>query len=458
MIVYGSLIVVIIVTLIFYFLNPKKILIWEFFIPIAVTLAIIFGTKALINYANVTFTEYWGETIVSVYEEEPYNYWKTETCSRTYACGTDSKGNTQYCTEYYDCSHQEDVGPSWWNVTDLNNHYSNSEHLYDSLVRLYGTPKVVVEQKENYDSDDRAVSSNGTKFQGKAVGDYSYIYKYSWPKTEKTRKGVFSEHSYENRIKASDLSLFNISVITDKQADSMGLYKYPELDNYYSYPTILGKNIPLSAQKNFEKLNARFGVTNKLRLWVLVFDNKLSDIASYQENYWVKGNKNELVICIGRNGDEIQWAHSFSWGTSGDLTAEVSQKVLELYSISIETTSGQKAQIIPLITPLKTQIAKVTNIDTSMLPPVLPLNINKKTVTKIQKSSTPILTEKTWEAYYQYLDKNLNRFEKRSFKEFSYLKVEPKTWQVVLIYIIALVVSIGVNIWTTKNQFEDYGN
>jgi len=456
MIVYGAFILAILTTLVFYILKPREYKWWEFIIPPVISLGLIFGSKAIIDSSAVRFTEYWGETITSVYEEEPYNYWKSEMCSREVACGTDSEGNTEYCTEWYDCSHQEDVGPSWWCKTNIENSYRLSEHLYDSLLIVFGNRKNIIDSHQNYDPRDRAVSSRGTKFDGKSVGNISYVYQGIWPGTDLTRKGIFTKHTYENRIRASDLSLFNISVVTEEEADSIGLYNYPEDIDMFDCPVILGGKISPETQENFRKLNAKFGPSNKLRLWILIFDNKPASIAAYQENYWVKGNKNELVICIGTKGEEITWVHSFSWALSGELTTEVTQKALDLYIISIETTKGQNLPIaIPLNTKMKEIVSQGTGIDTVLLPPALPINLQKADITKVTKSKTPVLTEQTWKAYYDYLNNNLQRFEKRSFEEFSYIKVEPKNWQVILIYIISLLVSAGLNIWTSNNEFND---
>jgi hypothetical protein len=167
---FGALLVCLAVTAIFYFIDRQRYLWWEFFIPIAITLLLIFGMKALVEHSNVQFTEYWGETIISIYEEEPYNYWHHETCTETYACGTDSEGNTEYCTRTYDCSHQDDVGPKWKVKTDLNNKYYISEHQYDSIKILFNTPKRIVDSHNNYAPRDKAVGSKETKFEGKNVG------------------------------------------------------------------------------------------------------------------------------------------------------------------------------------------------------------------------------------------------------------------------------------------------
>lgn len=453
MIVFGSLLVSIVISLFFYLANPKEYKWWEIPVTLIIVLAMIIGAKAITDTIGVTFTEYYGETITQVYEQEPYNYWRHRTCSYT---TTDSKGNST--THYYDCSHQVDVGPDWWVVTNLNNKYNISERLHDSLVNVYKTKKVTVKQRSNYDDSDRAVGSKGTKFQGTRVGQYSYDYMTPWPKTDETRKGAFTTHRYENRIKASDLSLFNIEVVTEEQADSMGLYDYPENVDLYNFPTILSTTkVDPTIQEKFRQLNAKFGPTNRMRLWVLVFENKPAITGTYQENYWIKGNLNEMVLCIGKKGNEIQWTYAFSWSLNGTLTAEIQSKALDLYEYTVKSSEGQTLPIaIPIVnTQLKKAISDASGIDTSMLPPALPIPFAKDKVVSYTKSKTPVLTERTWTALYDYLNQNLNKYEKRSHEEFSYIKVEPKTWMIIVIYIIAIGLSVGLNIFMSTNEYYD---
>jgi len=456
MIVFGALIVVIILTAIFYYRKPEEYKWWEFGIPLLITLGMIVGAKALIDHTSVMFTEYWGETIVSVHEEEPWNEWISQTCTESYPCGTDSDGNTEYCTRTYDCSYQADYGPKWYCKTNIGNTYDMSEKRHDEYIALYGTGKKITGKHKNHSARSKCAGSNGTKFQGKTVGNTSNIYATVWPKNEQTRKGVFTKHRYENRIKASDLTVFNIPVVTEAEADSMGLFEYPTNIDKYTCPVILGGNVSDETQDLFRRLNAKFGPTNQLRLWILVFEDKPAITATYQENYWVRGNKNELIVCIGKKGNEIQWVHPFSWALSGTLTAEVGQKVLDMYELTLTTKTGQKLPAaIPIMGEAKKVIGDATGIDTSLLPPVLPLGIAQSDVQEVSKSKTPVLTEQTWEAYYKYLDVNLKRFERRSFEEFSYIKVDPKTWQIVLIYILAILISGGLNIWVSNNEFND---
>jgi hypothetical protein len=462
MIVYLALLIPIIVTGIFYYFKKHEFVWWEFFIPIASVLLVTGISKAIIDHSSVQFTEYWGSTVVAVYEEEPYNYWHHETCSRSVACGTDKDGNTEYCTEYYDCSHQDDVGPSWSAKTNINESFNITEKQHDELVKQFGTRKTQVNSRRNYAPRDRAVGSDGTKFEGKRVGDVSYVYETQWNGTDNTRKAYVSEHTYENRIKASDLTIFNMKLVKEEEADSLGLFKYPPYEGGgwfgmtqgLEYPTILGGNVSKETQEKFKRLNGKFGPVSQLRLWILVFENKPMSITQYQQNYWVKGNMNELVVCIGKKGNEIQWADAFSWAHSDALTTAVKNQVLDLYIYRDSLVKRNIPKVLPVGKDVQKKVLGKAGekLPAGIVP--VPNQAIADTIIKV-KSSYPVLNEKTWDDYYNYLNQNLNQFQRRSFKEFSYLKVEPSTGALIFIYIFALLVSVGVNFIVINNEIKD---
>lgn len=443
---YLALLIPIVVTAIFYFIKKHEFTWWEFFIPIASVAIVILISKLIIDTSSVKFTEYWGSTVTAVYEEEPYNYWHHQTCTRSVPCGTDSEGNTEYCTETYDCSHQDDVGPSWWAKTNLNEQFSITEEQHDKLVKQFGTGKKIIDSHKNYSPRDRAVGSRGTKFEDKRVGEVSYVYQTSWGGEEDKRKAYVSQHTYVNKIKASDLTIFNISLVNEEQADSMKLFKYPEhkgsswfgRTNGLEYPTILGVDVSENTHEKYRRLNGKFGVSNEMRLWVLVFENQPRTIANYQENYWVRGNMNELVLCIGKKGNEIQWAHTFSWAYSNELTIDIRNKILNLYTYKDSTI---KIQLPPVVSNL----AKNSKVP-------LPIQY-ADTIVKIKSPTYPVLTEQTWDELYKYLDSNLDRFRRRDFEEFSYLTVNPSKGAIIFIFIFALIVSVALNFWLISNEF-----
>jgi hypothetical protein len=453
--VYLALLIPLIVTGIFYYFKRREFVWWEFFIPIASVLVAILISKAIIDHARVQFNELWGSTVTAIYEQEPYNYWQHQTCSYT---TTDSKGNST--THYYDCSHQVDEGPAWYAVTDLKEQFGITEKMHDELVKQFKTNRTIVNSHTNYSPRDRASGSRGTKFEGKRVGQTSYEYKTIWNGDDNTRKAYVSQHSYENKIKASDLSIFNIKIVKKAQADSMKLFEYPRyngkglfrLTDGLNYPTIVGDStISKETQEKFKRLNGKFGPSNQLRLWILIFENKPEMIAEYQENYWVKGNMNELVLCIGKRGKEIQWSHAFSWAKSDILTSAVKDEVMNLYTYKDSTIKKTQPKILPVGKKLQKKILDKVGqkLPANIMP--LPNQATTDTIIKI-KSSTPQLTEQTWDDLYTYLNQNLNKFQRRSFKEFDYLTVEPSTGAVIFIYLLALIISIAMNFWVTTND------
>lgn len=397
MIIFGAILVSFLITLFFYLLNKVQYKWWEFFLGTIATTIVVSLFYFVFNVIGQSYTEIWGSTVVSAYEQEPYNYWVSKTCSRQVACGTDSDGNTKYCTEYYDCSYQENVGPSWTVKTDLNKIITITEKQYDSLLIVYGRNKVIEKERKNHSARSRAVNSKGTKFEGTTVGKVSYQYRVDWPKSESTRVAVATQHRYENKVKASDLTIFNISIVDKKQADSLKLFNYPELKDNLTYPTILGTQVSPEIYENFRKLNGKFGPTNQMRLWVLVFEDRPSIISKYQENYWVRGNMNELVICIGKKDTLLQWVDVFSWTTNETLKIEI-----------------------------RDYISSYTSINDS-----------------------------TWNDLYVYLDKNLHKYIRRDFAEFDYLKREIKWWEILIAYVFGIGIAIGVNIWCTNNDYHD---
>jgi hypothetical protein len=456
--VYLALLIPIIVTGVFYFFRKSQFVWWEFFIPIATVLISVVIAKALIEHRAVKFTEYWGSTVVAVYEGEPYNYWQVQTCSETYACGTDKDGNTEYCTRYYDCSHQEDVGPSWYAKTNIDETFGISEQQHDELLKQFGTRRTIVDSHENYSPRDHATGSRGTKFEGKIVGKTSYVYQTVWAGTDDTRKAYTSEHTYINKVKASDLTIFNIKMVKEEQADTLGLFKYPpyegggifRMTQGLEYPTILGGNFSKETQENFKRLNGKYGPTNQMRLWILIFENKPLTTAILQENYWVRGNMNELIVCIGKKGDQIQWSHAFSWALSDVLTADVKNQVMNLYTYKDSTI---KRSFPPALT--KDLKNKVFGKNGKKLPDVVPLpKQSMDTIVKVQ-SPYPVLNEQTLNDYYNYLNINLSKFQRRSFEEFDYLSVEPSTGAVIFIYILALLIAVGINFWVVSNEIYD---
>ena len=53
---------------------------------------------------------------------------------------------------------------------------------------------------------------------------------------------------------------------------------------------------------------------------------------------------------------------------------------------------------------------------------------------------------------YTEIDKN---FQRKHFKEFSYLSVEPKGWQIILTFILTVLLNVGLSWWLIVNEFDE---
>lgn len=177
---------------------------------------------------------------------------------------------------------------------------------------------------------------------------------------------------------------------------SHGLYEYPP-ENTFNYNPILGVN-NLEASKRLSKWNGKLGLHKRCHLLICVFKNKSNIAATKQESYWKGGNKNEVVLCIGVDNDnKISWTYVFSW------------------------TDNQLLKI-----ELRDEILAMNNFDL--------IKIVDHFGNKVSKS-------KGW--------------IKKSFKEFSYINVEPTHTTIIITFIITLILTVVLCVYGINNRFED---
>lgn len=399
MIIFGTILIALAFVGILLWKFRQQIVWWEILLIIIVPTLFSFGSKALIDTYSVSYTEYWGDEIVSVFEEEPYNYWHSEMCPYDCNCSTDDDGNTSCSTCWEDCSHQDDVGPNWYGVTRLGHTVSISEEQYDKWNKQFGGNRIKTDTKENHDSDDDCSYSGGTKFSGKEVGQYSYVWRTDWNGDFNSSVPLTTEHSYENRIKSSDYTVFQYIKISEEQADSLKLFDYPIFKNSFTFPSVLGYNSD-KANTEFHRINGHLGDKKQMRVWVLVHNTTDSEIGYKQESYWVGGNKNELVINIGVQGSDIKWCHVFSWSNITSLKDDIKNFIL-----------------------------------------------NQK-----------VLNDKTFSNIGEYVHtEGEKRFERLPFKQFDYISVEPPLWTIILAYIFTIIVCAFISFGVVNNQYENDG-
>ncbi len=364
---------------------------WEFLIPVVASFVLILIGKFTTETFQTRDTEYWGGWVTKA---EYYERWDEEVpcrheipCSHPIPCShTDQEGRTLHSNDGYQHSndgyeHRYDVDnhPPRWVVHDSNGEdYGVGSGKFEWLAKRFGL-RQFVDLHRDYHSID---------------GDK---YVTQWPGNDATLVPTTTDHSYENRVAASD-SIMNYPKVENPK--ELGLYDYPKISDYYYLPSILGNGGPstMQARALLDLWNAKLGARKQVRMWILVFQGGSISTGQDQEAYWKNGNKNEFVITIGVDPQHnIQWTHIFSWTKSERLKIETRDFVMR--------DRGKPLDLV-----------------------------------KIVNWMVPAVQE---------------QWVRREFKEFDHLSIEPPGWVIFLIFFLTFLLNIGLSIWIIMNQYEE---
>ena len=295
-IIWFAMAIPVLVSVILYFFFNHKVVWWEFLLPFTVSIIVILVAKLLMGFAGTRDTEYWGSIVEDARYYEAWDEYIHQTCTRTYACGTDANGNTQYCTETYDCSYVEYHSEYWEINTTSGERFNISESYYNILVRQFGMKPQFQDMHRDYHYND---------------GDMYWV---KWDGSKEDAEPMFSKHTYKNKVQASD-DVFNFPDVDTSEISMYGLYQYPEFNGSASnnYPSILGYS-DNDAQAELHYWNGLLGPRAQCRIWILVYDYPTNQAGLTQEALWKGGNKNELVVTIGIDTDStVIWCYPFTW-------------------------------------------------------------------------------------------------------------------------------------------------
>jgi len=218
-----------------------------------------------------------------------------------------------------------------------------------------------------------------------------------WNGDIKTLITTHSTHSYENRVQAAR-SIYNYEELTEKDVKDNRLIEYPD-PNGYEMPAILSNDVkfPKWKQDELNRINGILGAKKQVQVFLLVWKNMPSDVAEMQKAYWKGGNKNELVICVGVDKNEnIVWNNVFTWSEKDIVKIKIRDYLLD--------ERGKKLNI---------------------------KGLSKFTETVIVKD-----------------------WKRKQFKDFAYLHIELTRGQVIWIYIMTTIVSIGLTIFIVVNGYN----
>lgn len=404
MIIWFSILIPILAIVILYWKFHKNVAWWEGGSMLLVAILLIWGTKGCSEMSQTSDTEILSDYIVKVEHVNYWNEWIVKECSRQVACGTESYScgtsknprtctRTKYCTEYYDCSYEDENYPYTTVTTSTGKTFRFSEGrvpnggsppaYFNSLMKKFGTTA------QFKGSHLRDINTNyGKGFHGES-------FEFKWKgETDRIEYTVW-EHSYENRVQSSN-SIENFPEVDTLRVKTYGLYEYPKIKNTFKCQSIIGEKNPLDEYVN--QNNALIASKKQLKVFYLIYKNQPLDASHYQQQYWKGGNKNEANICIGINDKrEIQWAYVFSWSKNEMFKVEIRNFIQE----------------------------------------------NEK------------LDNATFKKIIEYSHNNLNKnFKRREFAEFSYLTVEPPTWGIVTAFVLTFLFCCGASFWIVVNEHD----
>ena len=325
---------------------------------------------------NESDTEYWGSYMTKIRHYDDWDEWVHKTCTRRVPAGRDSKGNTIYRTETYDCSYR-DYHPERWTYTDNygSEHYFCDKAEFDRAMAELGYPKMVfVDMHRHYYTKD---------------GDAQDYY---WDGTFENSRTLTTWHTYTNKVIASR-SIFRFEDIDKEKAKELGLFEYPEIQDY-DQKSLLGVRLDRLTMKKIKYLNGTFGSKYQFRMYILVFKDKPLVISEQQKSYWQGGNKNEFVLCLGYNTKthKIDWCNPFSWCDSPKLEVATKRYFREHPNLNLM-------------------------------------------------------------GYCKWLEKNINLWKRKEFKDFDYIDVEMSDGQTTALFIIILLLDIGMSIFLIGNNY-----
>lgn len=293
---------------------PKRLNIPERIAIFVIPLIAIVVVKLFSVHTQTRDTEYWNTYAVKAEYFEPYQTYDHETCTREHCTGS---GKDRSCwTETYDCSTCDDYGPKWIITDNTGKSYrTNNVHVQQLASKWGNYRKVDLRRDIEYYG---GCGKDGDKY----VTTFDKVFEHTQP--------ICKQYVYENKVQCSK-SLFNFEPVDSADSAFYGLYRYPyyERMGIYNYNPLIGAHHPVAAQR-LSRHNAWLGSKKQVHMMLLVFNNQPIAAAHMQEAHWKRGNKNEFILCIGRQNKETQWAYVISWTDKEVLKARVAQKAREM--------------------------------------------------------------------------------------------------------------------------------
>lgn len=281
---------------------------------LAIPVVIVLICKYTCESVQTRDIEFWGGWTKTVEYNEDWDEYIHRTCTRSYPCGSDSKGNTRYCSETYDCSYV-DYHPQYWQLNGSNGEgISVSQGKFEELAKRWNSRQFV-------DMHHHYYTKNGNRYVA------------TWNNDRATIETITTQHTWTNRVKASK-SVFNFEKVDPTK---LGLFAVPDL-NGYQQRVILGDSstTTVKADADLAYYDATLGAKKRLRCYILLFQDKPIQAGVDQQAYWKGGKKNEFVVTIGIDKAwNVQWCYVFSWSDVEQLKVDTKVEVMSMTKLNL---------------------------------------------------------------------------------------------------------------------------
>lgn len=233
--------------------------------------------------------------------QEYYEYavYRTE----TYECGTDSKGNPEYCTrQVFDhwASTTRWHGEYWKLFATLgseNTDFNIDQSKFNYMCQKYNDRHAV--------AGDRVTGEHNSRMIAGDPNDYVADNKTGWIEP------VTVEKYFKNKIKAAPTVFSYVKVSTN-----IAVFDWPSNPNWNVSDRVMGTAQTMINTLKWDQMNAVLGSAKKVNLIVIGFPSGVSqDRAKWQEAKFIGGKKNDLVIVYagGNKTTHADWCSVFGW-------------------------------------------------------------------------------------------------------------------------------------------------
>lgn len=260
-----------------------------------------------ITTTNLIDTEYWNGKVTKF---EYYEEWTERVeYQESYECGTSKQPKTCYRNKV-----RYDYHFPYWELTTSNNEsISISEKHFLNAASKFGQT-----EKDLFRSNQSSFG-DGNKF-------------VSYP-TEIIQTSV--THSYENLVVAAKQTVLKATVSDDKinyLVKIGALKQYPTIYKDDFGATKLNRIIDTTKSVNTNELlkslnlHASYLGTLKQANPIIYITNQDRTFKAALEHYWNKAKKNDIVLILGVNGNEIIWSDVITWTNNSDFIVDCSKQ------------------------------------------------------------------------------------------------------------------------------------